>query len=328
MSQASRERHSARKAYFAYLRQTAELVDPYVQAHIEKQFGQLSWLRDLLLRQYRFGKPQLRPATVRMAYELAGGDDWQRIVSACAAVEAKDTGYYCFDQMLDISGISSSLLMAGHCFQEMVRTMLDDLDYTKEQMSAIRCLFHGLDLANMDGVRIENEMAKTHSMNLEMYFQKAAGYNFWEYAFGIGAVLAGASSERVDLIKRIGRLIGMAYIVANDAWEFGKDYLQDFQSGKMTLPIIYALQNADLADMITLKACHGRGLTVGLQDEIRQIMVKCGAIDYGKQNAKELCQQALNLLREFEDSRVRQMIEFSTTTTQRNRYFDKLDTYR
>jgi len=163
---------------------------------------------------------------------------------------------------------------------------------------------------------------------LEMYFQKAAGYNFWEYAFGIGAVLAGASSERVDLIKRIGRLIGMAYIVANDAWEFGKDYLQDFQSGKMTLPIIYALQNADLADMITLKACHGRGLTVGLQDEIRQIMVKCGAIDYGKQNAKELCQQALNLLREFEDSRVRQMIEFSTTTTQRNRYFDKLDTYR
>ncbi|NMB48303.1 hypothetical protein GYA13_02540 [Candidatus Kuenenbacteria bacterium] len=97
-----------------YLKETAKLVDPYVYTHIEKQFGQLPWLKGLIIDRYRFGQPQLRPATVRMAYELAGGKDWQQIIPLCAAMEVKDTGYYCFDEMLDVSGISESLLMTGY----------------------------------------------------------------------------------------------------------------------------------------------------------------------------------------------------------------------
>lgn len=206
--------------------------------------------------------------------------------------------------------------------------MLNDLPYPTKLITQVRQAIHELDLDNMNGIKIETEMAKTKCMNEALYMERVKGYNFWEHVFHAGAILAQANAEIIALIQKIGQFIGIAYIIASDTYEFGKNNLEDFQSGKITLPIIHALKQTNSDDIQTLKSLHGRKLTTELQEKICLIMVKCGAIDYGKSVAREWCQQALNLLREFKDSPVKNIIEFSTTITQRNRYYTKLETYR
>jgi len=327
MSKKSRKHWRDREDYFAYLAETARLVDPYVRETITTNLKSLPWLEELLLSRYRFGKAQLRPAIVRMGYELAGGKDWPEIIPACAAIEAKDTGYYCYDEMIDICNLDLALMVMGHSFHDLSWVMIDDLKASSDLLTAIRHELLCLDLNNMNGVRIEAEMAKTGSLDEDKYMAKARGLNFWESALRIGAILGKADTNTIDLIGQVGQLIGTAYILANDTWEFGKDTLEDFQSGKMTLPIIFALRETGAEDKAVLRSLLGKQHSQEEVELIRKIMVRSGAITYGKKRAWELCEIATALLAQFSESRARNMLLCSMTMTQQNKYYRVLDQY-
>ena len=84
----------------------------------EERFNESLELERKLISRYRFGKSQLRPAQVRLAYELVGGKNWEKTIPACASVESKDTGYYCLDDVLD-SGADPSLVLLGGVFSSI-----------------------------------------------------------------------------------------------------------------------------------------------------------------------------------------------------------------
>ena len=54
-------------------------------------------------------------------------------------------------------------------------------------------------------------------------------------------------------------------------------------------------------------------------------MVRSQAIDFCKNTAQELCNEWIEKLRDFKDSHAKRMLEFSTTMTQKNKYYDVLD---
>lgn len=160
----------------------------------------------------------------------------------------------------------------------------------------------------------------------EEYLKKAIGFNFWERAFRMGALLGGMEKKVVDMIGEVGKNIGIAYIIANDTWDFGKD-LSDFMSGKITLPILWALKNASISNKAIIKKFLGKELTSAQKNQIRRIMVESGAIAYGKKKADEYCAKAEKLLRNFKSEKIKELIRFSMTMTQRNRYYSVLDKF-
>jgi geranylgeranyl pyrophosphate synthase len=100
---ARQERH------FRRLNETSEAVWPVIQDIIANQYkrDRSFWLSndmELFLKK-RLGKPLLRPYLVRLAYELAGGEDWRSILYFMAAVELLNISTYqsniCFDQKAD-----------------------------------------------------------------------------------------------------------------------------------------------------------------------------------------------------------------------------------
>lgn len=326
MSKKSKERYQARTEYFRYLKETAEAVDIYVRQFIQSKYGAHPKLSQKLMERYKFGKPQLRPAQVRMAYELVEGNDWKKTIPACASVEAKDTGYYCYDDVLD-SGANPDLILAGGIFSSLSYRMLSDLNPNFSPDSIRKTLeeLAELDSDNANAVLIDSNLKQP---DVEKYLQKARGYNFWERALRIGATLGNANDEEIEAIGLAGRNIGIGYIIANDTWDFGKD-LEDFRAGKYTLPNMVALREVAEKDKQILENLFGQKiLSLEQVEEVRRIVVQNGVIEKGKKFAQEYCQRGLEVLARFPDSKAKRMIEFATTMTQRNKFYELLSRYQ
>jgi len=79
-----------------------------------------------------------------------------------------------------------------------------------------------------------------------------------------GAASAGASAEVVEKMRAFGELIGMAFQIKDDLFDFGYDDVGkpkgiDIKEKKITLPLIYALNNAEKSEkryMINLVKNH------------------------------------------------------------------------
>ncbi len=65
----------------------------------------------------------------------------------------------------------------------------------------------------------------------------------------IGAITAGASRDVIEAFGEVGRSIGIAFQIQDDIFDYfpadvGKPTGNDIREGKITLPLIYALENA------------------------------------------------------------------------------------
>ena len=325
MSKASRERYRQKKEFFDYLRETSIPVDNYVNKFVNENFDNKN-LKELVLSQYRFGNPQLRPAQIRLAYELAGGKNWKETIPACASIEVRDTGYYCLDNVLD-KNANKQLVLLGGIFSSISNGMIGDLNSSFDLRIVARIYeeLFDLDRNNSQGAIIDLSLNKP---NVELYFEKAKGYNFWKNSLRIGAILSGVSEEDINLIGLIGENIGVGYIIANDTWDIGKD-LEDFKYGKYTLPNIFAFEKMKGKDGKTLDSLFGKNnLTRKEKEVVRKIFVQNGIIEEGKRESQKYCDKGIQILRKnFPNSFVRRLLEFSTTMTQRNKYYDFLKKY-
>ncbi|MBU3940753.1 MAG: polyprenyl synthetase family protein [Nanoarchaeota archaeon] len=321
----TKQRWELRNEYFETLKETASFVNPYVENFIETHFQLFPELKSLLLGRYRSGKTQLRSSSVRFSYETVGGKDWQKIVPACAAVTLRETGYYCLDDYFDSDAKPEDLPLFGFPFFSISYGIISELgnSFSAEQVKGVLRELYMLDELCGQGFFVEQEGMD----NETQYMKKVYGYNFWEQALRIGGILGNGSSEDVEKLGEIGKNIGMAIIIANDTWDFAKG-LEDFRLGKRTLPIMWAMQNVESRDRDTLESLIGqKHLSEEEIDEVRRIMVRNSVIEYGKERANGLCSVALALLSSFPDSKARSMIEFSTTMTQKNKYYKFLKGY-
>jgi geranylgeranyl pyrophosphate synthase len=325
MSANSRARHRDRIAYFKYLEETAIPVDNYVQDFFTKRLCETPQLLELTTARYRAGKPKLRPAQVRWSYELVSGREWNSIIPMCAAVEVKDTAYYCLDEMFDKSGDARVLPVLSGVLLTLASDMAAAITNTvpHERFAQAMSELCRLDYHIAQGSLVEMHM---RNANEQQYLQKASNYNYWQHTLKIGAILGEGDERAVRSLEEIGKRIGTAYIIANDTYEYGKERLEDLPAGICTLPVAYALEHTAAGDRAVLESFFGKGdLSTDEEDQVRRIMLRSGAIEYGKSKARELCDSALKLLAKFPDAQPRRMIEFSTTMTQRNKYFSALD---
>jgi len=126
----------------------------------------------------------------------------------------------------------------------------------------------------------------------------------------LGAVLADAPAEFETALSEYGRDLGLAFQMIDDTLdyigteaEFGKPTGQDLDEGKITLPLIYTLAQADRQDRRVL-------LDLILQEErrfedfnrIKRFIDKYHGLDYATAKAERLIKKAKESLSVFSDS--------------------------
>ncbi len=131
-----------------------------------------------------------------------------------------------------------------------------------------------------------------------------------------GAILAKATRSQITALTEYGYHMGMAFQMVDDlldytanAGELGKTPGADIREGKLTLPLIVALENADPADHLFMeKMIKNPEFTPEEFQELKNKLYRYNGIQYTKDLAIEYVNKAKECLDSFEDSSSRQIL--------------------
>ena len=147
------------------------------------------------------------------------------------------------------------------------------------------------------------QLSNIHNQEIseDVYYQiinnKTAA--LFEACSKIGALSAGATDEEIAAAAKFGQNIGMIFQIRDDIFDYfdskeiGKPTGNDMVEGKLTLPVIYALNNSHLESMQTL----ARKVKVGTvnPDEIAVLVEftkEQGGIEYAERRMEEIADEA------------------------------------
>jgi octaprenyl-diphosphate synthase len=132
---------------------------------------------------------------------------------------------------------------------------------------------------------------------------------------GVGASSAGANDETVQKAYLFGEKIGIAFQIKDDLFDYGEAEIGkplgiDIKEKKMTLPLIYALQNASPADRkriinIVKNESHKPAKVREVIDYVKQ----SGGIQYTEKRMQEYQDEAQAILASFPESAYRTALE-------------------
>ena len=140
----------------------------------------------------------------------------------------------------------------------------------------------------------------------DIIFRKTA--SLFSACCQIGAITAEADPETGDIFKEYGLHIGMAFQIKDDILDYfeeniGKPTGNDLREGKVTLPLLYALNNAADAvsrpykEMITRKDFSNENIAALIQFTKNE-----GGIEYAEAKMQEHIDKALAMLSTFPES--------------------------
>ena len=133
--------------------------------------------------------------------------------------------------------------------------------------------------------------------------QKTAA--LFEACAAIGAMSGGTTEEQMQKARQFGQNLGIMFQIRDDIFDYfdskeiGKPTGNDMTEGKLTLPVIYALNTTDFESMHTLARKVKAG-TVN-QDEIAVLVEftkQQGGIEYAEQKMAEFSQICMQYIEE------------------------------
>lgn len=184
--------------------------------------------------------------------------------------------------------LSTALLHVSHTASQRIIGGLAKLGQTLSDGEILQ-------LSNISNVTISEEVY------YEVIKRKTAA--LFEACTEMGALSVGASKEDVEAARAFGMNLGMAFQIRDDIFDYydssdiGKPTGNDMAEGKLTLPVIYALQSAADSTMTALanKVKHGE---VSAEEIARLVAFtkQNGGIEYAERKMQEYKNAALQFI--------------------------------
>ncbi len=142
----------------------------------------------------------------------------------------------------------------------------------------------------------------------------------------VSAIIADAPEDKEKALAEYGFNLGIAFQMADDLFDytlqtsdFGKEVGADLREGKLTLPVIYALKQANSSDRdLMIKIIRNPDFTTDDFKTLLDLLVKYGGIDYTQETAASYIDTAKNALALFEPSPTKEtMLDIADYALQR-----------
>lgn len=185
----------------------------------------------------------------------------------------------------------------------ILSTALLHISYTHAEVIVRYLANLGRTLSNGEILQLTN--IRNQEISEEVYYQvimqKTAA--LFESCAAIGALAAGAHDEEVQAAKEFGKNIGIIFQIRDDIFDYfdskeiGKPTGNDMMEGKITLPLIYALNHSPYGSMQTLAQKVKNG-TINA-DEIAVLVdfaKELGGIEYAQDRMMYFHHQAQTFL--------------------------------
>jgi len=161
-----------------------------------------------------------------------------------------------------------------------------------------------------EGELLQIEKARKLDIDEGIYFEiiRAKTASLLSAACAAGALSAQQSAEDAQYFRQFGEKIGIAFQIKDDLFDYGQDNIGkptgiDIKEKKMTLPLIYALQNASKADKRRIIYIVKNNSTDRAKvNEVIDFVQHSGGIAYAHKKMTEYKEEALALLQKYPDS--------------------------
>lgn len=317
----------------------ADLVQ--FEAHLESVLATDSKLIAAVTTHWlnRRGK-RLRPAIVFLSSRLFNGFS-ERASYAALAIELIHNATLLHDDVVDVSLTRRGQATVNAQWNNLVAVLMGDYFFSKAFTLLVKAETEGL----MESVSTATErvsvgqlleIQESHNYLIaeEQYFQIISEKTASLFAASAeaGALLTGGRDQERRNLREYGEKLGMAFQIADDVLDLvgkaektGKGLGTDLREGKVTLPLIYALQHSEgtqrakiIDALLQTRSQTGRESPGKIQaesistDDKFQIVVDFissnGGLKFAKARAQEFGRIAQKALQDLPDSVYKQAL--------------------
>ena len=258
----------------------------------------------------RSGK-RMRPMLILLCAK-AVGEVSDVTLHAAVGLELLHTASLVHDDVVDESAERRGQASVNNLYGNKVAVLVGDyilstallhISYTHKEVIVRYLAELGRTLSNGEILQLSNIHSKDFSE--ETYYQviKQKTAALFEACAAIGTSSAGADDETVENAKSFGRNLGIIFQIRDDIFDYydqskiGKPTGNDMVEGKLTLPVIYALNSTNDAEMIALAHKVKDGTVT--KEEISRLVAFTkanGGIDYAERRMWDFHAQSMALL--------------------------------
>lgn len=284
-------------------------------------------LADNVIRYFldRKGK-RMRPILVLLAAKMLKDDLPESVYYGAAALELLHNATLMHDDVVDQSDERRGSATINKVWDNKVAVLMGDFFLAKclQSSNATGSLDISVILSDMVTRLSEGELeqlsnARSHMLSEEAYFSVISGKTASLFAacMRVAAYGVGASEAELEQLAQIGELIGLIFQIRDDVFDYfpstseiGKPTGHDIMEGKVTLPLLYALQHAPIEESSCMRMLLER--EEGLSEEDVTTLVEfaaaMGGIEYAQAKMKKMAYEAKKMLSAFPENPAREAL--------------------
>lgn len=276
----------------------------------------------------RKGK-QMRPMFVFLTAKMCDdGSVNERTYRGASVIELIHTATLVHDDVVDDSNRRRGFFSINALWKNKIAVLVGDYLLSKGLLLSIDN--NDFDLLRIisvavremsEGELLQIEKARKLDITEEVYYeiirQKTA--TLIAACCSLGAASVRPDSEHVEKMRRFGELIGMAFQIKDDLFDYGEDKIGkptgiDIKEQKMTLPLIHVLNKASKSEkawLINSIKNHNKD-----RKRVRDVITyvkENGGMEYATRRMEDFQKEAMELLQTYPDSQYRQSLELMVT---------------
>ena len=309
--------------------QIFSLVGPDL-IRVEEEFcRQINDASDLVSQIVRYmhesGGKRVRPALVLLASKLIAGDANQSAIRMAAVMEMLHSATLVHDDIIDEAGVRRGRASANAKWGNDRTVLIGDWLYmTAYEMSLAERNFDILDvLTRMTRLMVDGEIMQlamignsriTEAEHFEIVRRKTAC--MFSACAEVGGIVAGATCEERLALARYGLTVGIAFQLVDDVLDFvsteaklGKPVANDLREGKLTLPLIYLMEqgNREHQEMLAT-VMRERGFKSVKREDLLRLIAEKGTLSRARSEALRYAEEAIDSLNIFPPSPYRRAL--------------------
>ena len=272
----------------------------------------------------RKGK-QMRPMFVFLSAKMvSNGEMSERTYRGASVIELIHTATLVHDDVVDDSNQRRSFFSINALWKNKIAVLVGDFLLSKGLLFCIDS--NDFDLLKIisvavremsEGELLQIEKARSLDITEEVYYniirQKTA--TLIAACCSLGAASVKPNSNDIETMRKFGELIGMAFQIKDDLFDYGTRKIGkptgiDIKEQKMTLPLIYTLNNCSKKKRDWLVNSIKRyNKDLKRVREVIAFVKDSGGLDYAVLKMKDFQNQALKLIQHYPNSNYKEALE-------------------
>lgn len=290
------------------VKQEMKLFNLYFNEQIQSNISVLNYITKYLIKNK--GK-QIRPLLIFNIAKMLKKNILQKTYITAVLIELIHTATLIHDDVIDNTNIRRSNKSINKIWKNKTSILTGDYIFSKCILLAIEYKYYDIlkiiskTIYNMSiGEIIQLEMSKNIFNNTEELYYKIIKYKTASLISACGegsAISVGINKINVNKMKKLGKLIGIAFQIKDDIFDFIHNNTNSINDYIITLPVIHILNKINEKEKNTIskivKKNNKKNIII-----LKKIVEKYNGIKYAMQKKIFFQKKALKILEKYPDT--------------------------